>query len=117
MTDSPEQLLLVFFVFWTAIALLATVLFGRAGRARWKRRAWAPFNLASSVLLVGFVWALGFPAIVVGSTAVLVATITVYSVRMAWFCDSCGGLALHRLGLTRPKNCPRCGVRRPEASL
>lgn len=111
MTDSPEQLLLVFFVVWTAIALLATVLFGRAGRARWKRRAWAPFNFASSVLVVGFVWALGFPAIVVGSTAVLVATITVYSVRMAWFCDSCGGLALHRLGQNRQQNCSRCGTR------
>ena len=109
--DSPEQLLLVYFVVWTALTVLAKGFFGRAGHAERKRRAWVPFNLASGLLLVGFVWALGFPGIAVGSTAAAVAAIIMYSVRMAWFCDSCGGLALHRLGQNRQQNCSRCGTR------
>jgi hypothetical protein len=63
---SPGQLLVVFFLVWTGIILLAMVLFGRAGKAVWKRRAWLPFNVASGLIFVAFVWVMGFPASAVG---------------------------------------------------
>lgn len=114
--DSPEHLLVVLFLVWTGIALLAKILFSRAGNGQWKRRAWLPFNVASSLVFIGFVWVIGFPNIAVGLAAVSAAAITIYSIKMVWFCDECGGMALDRLGLPRPETCPRCGARRQEAT-
>lgn len=114
--DSPEHLLVVFFLVWTGIALLAKILFGRAGNGQWKRRAWPPFNVASSLVFIGFVWAMGFPNIAVGLAAFAAAAITIYNLKMVWFCDECGGRALDRPGLPRPETCPRCGARREEAT-
>lgn len=109
---SPEWLLVVFFVVWTGMALLAKVLFGRPGNAAWKRRAWLPFNAGSSLVFVGFVWAFCFPVVTVGIALVSVAAITIYSAKMVWFCDECGGRALDRLGQARETTCPRCGAKR-----
>jgi hypothetical protein len=114
--DSPEHLLVVFFLVWTGIALLAKILFGRAGNAHWKRRAWPPFSVASSLVFIGFVWLTGFPNIAVGLAAVSATAITIYSMKMVWFCNECGGLALDRPGVPRPETCPRCGARRQEAT-
>lgn len=116
LADSPAHLLLVFFGVWTGAALLARVLFGRAGNADWKRLAWPLFNVASSLVFIGFVWAMGFPTVAVGLAAVSAAVITIYSVKMVWFCGECGGLALDRPGVPRPETCPRCGARRQEAT-
>jgi len=116
LVNSPEHMLLVFFVIWTLIALLAKILFGGAGNADWKGRAWPPFNVASGLVFIGFGWVLGFPPIAVGLGAASVAAMMIYSLKIVWFCDECGGLALDRPGLPRPETCPRCGARRQEAS-
>ena len=114
--DFPEHLLVAFFLVWTGIALLAKTLFGGPGNGQWKRRAWPLFNVASSIVFIGFVWAMSFPKIVVGLAAMAAAAITIYSLKMVWFCDECGGLALDRPGLPRPEDCPRCGARRQAAT-
>jgi hypothetical protein len=114
--DSPEHLMLAFFIVWTGIALLARFLFGRGRKAAWKRSAWPPFYVASNLIFVGFVWALGFPPFVVGLAFVSGAAITIYGLKMVWFCEQCGGRSLDRLGEARPTTCGRCGAKREGAS-
>lgn len=115
-TISAEQMLVLFFGVWTGLALLGRIILRRPARARHKRRVWALFNLASSLVFVGFIWAMGFPALAVVLALLSCVVIAIYNWRMVWFCDECGGLALDRLFHPRPETCPRCGVRQPGAS-
>lgn len=112
--DSPEFLLLVFFLVWTGIAVLSKILLGRAANAPCKRRTWQVFYVSSSFVLVGFVWASGLPPLAVWLTAGSSAVITLISLRTVWFCDTCGRLAVDRLWQPRPARCPRCGAGRSD---
>jgi hypothetical protein len=115
-TFSTEQIFLLFIGVSTGLAILGRLVLRRLGRAHHKRRAWALFNVASSLVFVGFTWAMGFPALAVVLALISCAVIAIYNWKMVWFCDECGGLALDRLFHPRPETCPRCGARQPGAS-
>lgn len=108
---SPDQVFPIFFGVWVVLGLFSTAFFFLGKNASLKRKVWPPFTIATAVLFVGFVWAIGFPPQVFFIIIPVVALITFLNLRSVQFCDACGKTIMHQNLFSTPQFCSKCGAK------
>jgi len=104
---NAHDLFPVFFGVWVALGILSLFFFLNKDAAL-KRKVWPAFTIATGILFIGFLWAMGAssPLFVIA-----VVIITVLNLRAAKFCDACGKTLMMRNPLSPPQYCAKCGAK------
>lgn len=108
---NPNQVFPVFLGVWVVLGLFSAAFFFLGKNASLKRKVWPPFTIATAILFVGFVWAMGFPSQVFFIMIPAVALITFLNLRSVKFCDACGKTIMSQNPFSRPEFCSKCGAK------
>ena len=106
---NPDQIFPIFFGVWVVLGLFSGAFFFLGKNASLKRKVWPPFTIATAVLFVAFVWAMGFPSQVFLIMIPAVALITFLNLRSVKFCDACGKTIMSQNPFSPPQFCSKCG--------
>jgi hypothetical protein len=101
----------VFIGVWIALAVFSGAFFFLNSNAALKRKVWPPFAIATGVLFVGFVWAMGLPTTFFIVIILVVELITLLNFRAMKFCDACGRTLMHQNPFFTPQFCSKCGAK------
>lgn len=109
-TDKPG-VLVVFFVFWTALAIGSFLFFQFNRDAKLKRRAWPVVVIGSGVIFGSFViYFTGGDARMLFIMIPAIILISFLNLRRTRFCDSCGRTLHCQPVFSRLQFCPHCGA-------
>jgi len=109
--SAPNQVFPIFFGVWVALGLFSAAFFFFGKNASLKRKVWPPFTIATAIVFVGFVWAMGFPSQVFLVMIPAVALITFLNLRSVKFCDACGKTIMKQNPFSTPQFCSKCGAK------
>ena len=110
-SSSPDQIFPIFFGVWVVLGLISVAFFFLGRNASLKRKVWPPLTIATAILFVGFVWAMGFPSHVFLILIPAVAIITFLNLRSVKFCDACGRTIMNQIPFSPPRFCSKCGAK------
>jgi hypothetical protein len=108
---NADQVFPVFFGVWVVLGLFSAGFFFLNKNAALKRKVWPPFLVATGMLFLGFMWAMGLPAEAFFLAVPAVALITLLNLRAVRFCNSCGATLMSQNPFTRPTFCSKCGAK------
>ena len=111
--QAPNQVFPIFVGVWIVLGIFSSAFFFLSKNASLKRKIWPPFTIATGVLFVAFVWAMGFPSQALLFMVPVVGLITFLNLRSAKFCDACGKTIMGRNPLAPPQFCSKCGAKLP----
>jgi len=107
---SPDQVFPIFFGVWILLGLASAAFFFLSKDAALKRKVWPPFTIATALLFLGFVWAMGFASNVFIIMVPALTLITFLNLRSVKFCDSCGKTNMSQNPISPPEYCSKCGA-------
>jgi hypothetical protein len=108
---NADQVFPIFFGVWVVLGLFSGAFFFFGKNAGLKRKVWPPFAIATSILFVGFAWAMGFPSEVFTVMIPVVALITFLNLRSVKFCDACGKTTVSQNPFSSSEFCSKCGTK------
>ena len=106
-----DQIFPVFFGVWVVLGLFSAGFFFLNRNASLKRKLWLPLIIATGVLFLGFMWAMGFPQEAFFLAVPAVALITLLNLRTVRFCNSCGATLMSQNPFAKPAFCSKCGAK------
>ena len=106
----PERVFPIFFAVWVALGAASFYFLYVSKDVERKKKLFRPFLAGTSVLFLGFMWAMGFPLLMLAIAAPMVALIMYLNSRMIRFCDACGRTIMQQMPFSPPKHCSHCGA-------
>jgi len=110
------DLVTVFLVFWSGLAIAGFFLFFVSKKVSFKKRYFHWYLILGGVLFLGFIMAAEGSWGMFAFAAPFVVLILYWNFRLTRFCESCGRTIIDPIPFSRAEFCPTCGVRLDSSS-
>ena len=108
---SQDVIFQIFVGTWIILGIISYIIFFLGKNAQLKRKLWPLFIIGSSVLFIGFAYAMGFRGEGLYFIAPMAILISFLNIRSTKFCDECGNTITNKNFLSKIEFCPKCGAK------
>ena len=105
----PETVFLIAFATLAVLAIVYQLAVVKSQNVGLRKKLFLPLNIAVPVLMIGTMYLMNFPAIIILIAIPLATGVTLINIKITSFCETCGKPVISFFMFPKENFCSKCG--------